>query len=114
MIKDGGAVCRELPDGGDLDRRLVCGTVVPLLLLSLAVVLLVRLRCRLLLLRLRLDSLRLRGLAHDLSLGWHLALIADHLRLLLLDGAGGMKRISCCLSRRRVRVEAILSGWASP
>lgn len=97
-------------DGGHLGGRLVGDAAVPLRSLGLAVGLRVRRRGRLglrgwLLLRRRGG----RGLAHDLALG--VPLVGGHLlRLLLLDGAGGVQSVRGRLGRGRVGVEALLRG----
>lgn len=96
-------------DGGHLGRRLVGDAAVPLRGLGLSMRLWVRrgggLGLRGWLLRRR----GRRGLAHDLALGvpW----VGRHLlRLLLLDGAGGVQSVRGGLGGGRVGVEALLRG----
>jgi len=113
-VIDVGAVGWYLADGGDLDWWLVRDTVVPLLLLGLAVLLLVLFRGRLGLgLRLLLNSLCLGRLAHNRSLLSHLALVAHHLWLLLLNGTSGVKSI-CRSLGWGMRVEAVLGRGTPP
>lgn len=118
-VIDTRAIRRQLTNGGDLDWRLVCYSVIPLLLLGrLDMLWWLVLFGGGLLLRgiLLLDLLLLGGggLLHNwATLSGHLALKGNYLWLLLLDRAGGVQGISCRLGSLGMGIESVLSRWAS-